>query len=489
MQPYKQSNRFWLILHLTLVFLFCTKTREADHGKTAAKVGSKLITTKDMMYRAELTPLPPRINTPEAVLNNLIAEKLLVFEAGDTSSLSVNPNFQAHIRGIKEQAMRDALYNAVIEENVQLNEQEVRTAAHTSVREYTVSFYNVYDRETTEAIFEEVEENPDAICDIYEDISGSHEVSHKTITWDETGDPRLFRSLYVNRAEAGDVLAPIRISPSQSLIMRVEDYKIKPVLGPEEQQIRRMDVRKEFHRLESMVAWKAYTSTFTDGKEIRFERDAFGRIIDMLMPAHTSDAGLIKREQLDQATETVFNERAAELDAMLDNPFFTFDGRVWTVGDFKAEIASHPLMYSKKEITPEEFPNRFKEAVANLLLDHMLTEEAYDRSYDELPEVRREAETWHDALLSKYQLKKVLRARREAQPSDLPPGVHNMKILETYMAELRDKYDNEIQVFPQQLDSVKLTGIPFMGYRLRAPYPIAVPTFPLLTTADTLIFK
>ncbi|NQT27315.1 hypothetical protein HQ585_18320 [candidate division KSB1 bacterium] len=489
MRNFKHPSGFVVILNLILISLFCVKTPESDKGQLVAKVGSKAITTKDILYRAELTPLPPNVNTVQSVLNNLIAEKLMVFEAEDTSSILANSNFQAHIRGIKEQAMRDELYNKTIEKNVQLDEDELQTAFHTSQREYTVSFYNVTAKASTEAIFDAVEENPDAIQEIYNEISQSQDESLKKIKWDETEDPRLFRSLYVNRAEAGEVLAPIRINRSQTLIMRVEDYTTYPMFGGEQEQIRFIDVKNEFYKLESMVQWKQYTSTLMHGKELRFDRDSFTRMIDMLLPIHTSDTGLIKKEQLDQAAETAFSERAAEMDAISDNPLFTFNDEIWTIGDFKNAIASHPLVYKQKEIPAEQFPALFKEAVADLILDHMLNEEAYKRSYDKSSEVKAKAEVWHDAILAKYQLNKTLAARRAANPSDLPAGRHNAKILETYIVELRDKYADQIQIYPKYLESVKLTHVPLLGFRQNVPYPIAVPSFPFFSTADNLIFE
>ena len=453
-----------------------------------AKVGSKVITTRYLTSRAELTPLPPRVDHVNSVLNNLIAEKLMVLEAADTSSLLSSPNFQAHIRGIKEQAMREALYNKIIEKNVKLDENEIQTAYQTSIREYKLSFYNITDREKTEEIFKAVEDDPEARHQIYEELSQSQRASHKQVKWNETDDPRLFRSLFVNQAEAGDVLMPIRINRNQALIARVEAYSLQPLFSPEDQQIRLVDIRNEYHRFESMVQWKAYTSKLTQGKQIQFEPDAFDRVIAMLTPMYASDTGLIKKEQLDQTAEAVFNDRSAELDAVADNPFFKFDDQVWTIGDFKQAVASHPLMYGQKEIPQEHFPNLFKEAVANLVLDQMLNEEAYKKGYDRLPEVREQSEWWHDAILSQYQLKKTLAARRKTNPSDLPAGLHNAQLLDSLVVELSDKYADQVEIYPEYLDSIRLTRIPLMAYKKNVPYPIAVPSFPYFSTVDTLIF-
>ena len=62
-----------------------------------ARVGSSTITVEDFRYRAGLTVRPGSIKTVNAVLNNLIAEKLLSMEAGDTCALAMSAGFKAHI--------------------------------------------------------------------------------------------------------------------------------------------------------------------------------------------------------------------------------------------------------------------------------------------------------------------------------------------------------------------------------------------------------
>jgi hypothetical protein len=86
-------------------------TDELPSGKMLAKIGSKEITVEDFLYRSEFTVRPARIKNKNITLNNLISEKILAIEAEHrNTNLFKNPVFLGNIKGIKEQLMREKLY-------------------------------------------------------------------------------------------------------------------------------------------------------------------------------------------------------------------------------------------------------------------------------------------------------------------------------------------------------------------------------------------
>ncbi|MFO7889521.1 MAG: hypothetical protein R6V04_04205 [bacterium] len=129
MKPFKVYYINKIIVCMTALFILtCSKKAGQDSGeKILAKIDDKIITVDQFIDRVELTPHPVISAENEkqrkaVLLNNLIIEKMLALEAEDSSPLRNNKNFQAYLKGIQEQAMREHLfyqeaYNQVKTEN------------------------------------------------------------------------------------------------------------------------------------------------------------------------------------------------------------------------------------------------------------------------------------------------------------------------------------------------------------------------------------
>jgi len=105
-----------LLSFSALLILTCGKRKSQDSGEEIlAKIDDKIITIDQFIDRVELTPHPavPAENEEQrktVLLNNLIIEKMLALEADNNSPLMHNKIFQAYMKGIKEQAMREQLF-------------------------------------------------------------------------------------------------------------------------------------------------------------------------------------------------------------------------------------------------------------------------------------------------------------------------------------------------------------------------------------------
>ena len=80
-----------------------------------ARVGDRDITVREFKHRSEFTirpkyPSKRGVELNRILLDNLIAEKILALEAGDTCALLRNKMFNAYIRGVQEQSMREELF-------------------------------------------------------------------------------------------------------------------------------------------------------------------------------------------------------------------------------------------------------------------------------------------------------------------------------------------------------------------------------------------
>jgi hypothetical protein len=163
------SLLFWGIV-LLVPISGCSKKAKTPDAPIIATVGSKVITFDDVRFRANMTVRHPRIQTPNAALNNLIAEKLFVLEDGENSAYLREEGVQAYIKGIREQAMREALYNELAVKPVKIDTTEMSTALRLSQRSYDVEFFTINNPDINARVEKRLDNDPGARSAIFDEL-------------------------------------------------------------------------------------------------------------------------------------------------------------------------------------------------------------------------------------------------------------------------------------------------------------------------------
>ena len=168
-----------------------------------------------------------------------------------------------------------------------------------------------------------------------------------------------------------------------------------------------------------------------------------------------------------------------------DRPFFAFDGKTWTVADFMKIYASHPLVFRKSKFSDSEFPEEFKLAVADLMRDQIVNQEAYDKGIDKSPSVQADTYMWQDALIAGYHQYTYLQTKTTDAPSGKVSAANIDRILDDYLNAYSDslflKYSERIRINIPVLENIKLTRIDMVALNQNVPYLETVPPFPVLT--------
>jgi hypothetical protein len=179
----------------------------------------------------------------------------------------------------------------------------------------------------------------------------------------------------------------------------------------------------------------------------------------------------------------VLDDLQTEFENILDDPLLDFDGQQWTVRRFEKEIKKHPLVFRNRKMPKSEFANEFKLAIADLIRDTYITEDAYNKGFDEDPRVIRNGEMWKDNIIALYQKRKIL--------SDIPgdkikPATIVNKHLNPVIDELRNKYQDQIKINTDAFEKINLTAVDMFVIQKNMPFPVLVPQFPVLTTHNKL---
>ncbi|MBD3375264.1 hypothetical protein GF406_09530 [candidate division KSB1 bacterium] len=121
-----------------------------------------------------------------------------------------------------------------------------------------------------------------------------------------------------------------------------------------------------------------------------------------------------------------------------------------------------------------------------MIRDKYLTQEAYDRGYDHIPQIQHNARMWQDNLVAMYQRNQYLKSNGMMDEFNQNPVKVIDKMLNDYIDQLQHKYSEQVEIDTELFEDIKLMQIDMFAFKKSAPYPIVSPSFPILTTDHTL---
>jgi len=167
----------------------------------------------------------------------------------------------------------------------------------------------------------------------------------------------------------------------------------------------------------------------------------------------------------------------------MDQPLFSLNNEMWTVRMLQRELKIHPLVFRKQKMAKTEFAKQLKLAIVDMIRDKYITEDAYNKGYDQVPSVRRNYNMWRDNLLALYQREQFLKNVDKENKGQM---AIIEDILTPYSMELYNKYTDNISINTDALEKTELTSIDMFVIQKNVPYPVLVPSFPQVTTHNKL---
>ncbi|MFH1198170.1 MAG: hypothetical protein V1720_20880 [bacterium] len=472
----------WLTALFVLISMHVTTKAQAISDEIIlAKVGSKEITLKEFKIRSELTVRPNNFKDKYITLNNLISEKILAIESEKKNDPASHTAFQNKLKGIREQMMRDKLFNSEAFNKVVLDSNEIRSVYRNSLREYELEFYTINDDSLRRKIDETIKSAPELTNDIFNELQNivGNKPIHKTKYLDPD-DQILTEALFTTLLDTGAVIGPLRISNGDYILMRVNSWTDSPVIGYVDQHERWNKVEEKMHQHKVGKLWRQYISNLMRGHKIDFNTESFRILSDIAFEYYS------KNTQTDSLYNQLNDNPSFEPDIDLNAPFFTIDNKTWTVAEFKNEINVHPLVFRTKDLNRKNFDDHFKYAIADMIRDYYLTQEAYKNSFDKSGDVDKTVNMWSDSFWAADEQIDVVGSAIESGIVNENDNSGKLKYWESYLSELQKKYADSISVNGDALKKINLTSIDMLAVRPGVPYPVAVPKFPVLISSDKL---
>jgi hypothetical protein len=471
--------------------------KKEKKGDILAIVGDRVITADEFIRRAEYTIRPSycRLNSnidKKIMLNSIIAEKLYAFEAGENNPLSRRPAFRAFIRGIQEQIMRQQLYEEIIKGKTGPDTSEFNERYRLAGREYHLAYFTS-DRKGAQIVTMQ-KNNPSAagyFDELYRHSGGLGSPPERSVSWNSQELPAVHQALFSRPLKKGQVVGPIRTGSDKFLIVQIIGWIDRPAVSDEAVRQRSQEVTEEIEQEKGQALWNDYIYKIMKNKRLDFRKAPFEKMVDLFRPMYMASGENWRLSALNLAQNTD-NPKTLTLDSIFagiqeggfrDQPFFDFDGKTWTVADFIRLHASHPLVFRKGKMSPNEFPEQFKYAIADMVRDGIVNQKAYEKGLEKSSVVVAYTNMWRDALTADFQRYAYLKSKGADADSVLYFMLHIEKYLNAYTDSLFIKYSSQIRINIPIYEKIKLTRIDMIALNRDVSYPKAVPDFPLLTNS------
>jgi hypothetical protein len=250
-----------------------------------------------------------------------------------------------------------------------------------------------------------------------------------------------------------------------------------------DQQERWNEVQQIEHRILASKMWQSYHAGIMHGKKIEFNKKTFIILAHWVKEKYISEQSK-NNPSVNRISEIPFKASGMDLSA----PFFTFENKVWTVGDFRNELMSRPFLFRTTNLDSTNFNAQFKLAVVDIMKDHCLTREAYKKSLDKEENVTRTVEIWEDAFVANDQQKNVIEDAMKKGRIIVNDAPEILKYWESYVNDLQKKYKSLVKVNVNAFRSIPLTKINMVAIKPSMPYPNIVPNFPTFVSSKTIDF-
>ena len=474
------------------IFLFSCAKQDLEYSKipedvVLARIGPEVITIQDFIRRSEYTIRPKYCRQDnyihkKVILNSLIGEKLTSIEQEKQNIENSDENLDTYFKGRREQAMRQMFYAKEFHSKVAVPEKEVKKAFKVAGRKVKVQFLNLPDKDLVNKI-KNLDSKEVPLDSIYNVLWGGN-APVREITWFDRENDYIHNALFDENIEKGNMLGPYETEDNTFILMKVLGWTDEIKITESERELLWRDTNE---RLVEKKAKKNYLSWVKDlmkNKQMNLNPDIFYEYAEAAAD-YFFKMDSIKKDMLNQVlwddhefdTHT-FN---SDKDVNEDDVILDYDGTTWTVGELNKQLSSHPLVFRKRKMKRSQFPQQLRLAIADLIRDIEITKQCYVQGYDKHWSVGLNEGMWRSSSSSKRYLSAIRSINKQINDQDQWLRLMNPKI-----DSLQNVYSDQIEINMEAFEKIELTSTDMMVIQRGVPYPILVPSFPVITSDNKL---
>ena len=483
---------------LMMNMLSCSKVEKLQEPeiKPLVRIGDISISKDEFIRRAEYTIRPVyakgNLNIhKKIILNSLIAEKLMAMEVDEDSLIQINKNLKNYITGRKNQAIRQMHYYNIGTKKAKVDPSQINEIFKKAGRKYQLIFLNMPNVKMANEFLTFIQNENMSFANGVKEITGDDNLPIKEINYNNAEISEIHEILYNSEIDKSRIYGPIKTMAGSVILFQVMTWIDTKVITDEQVKLRYNDVTEKVTRFEADKIYSKYVGDIMAGKRMDFNRDTFVRLAKLYGKLY-SITNKINKELMNKemwgkdANLKEIDTLQQGFDDLKNSVLLSLDGEDWTVEMFQQELNTHPLVFRKNDITGSEFPAQFRLAIADLIRDKFITEDAYQKGYDKLSSVQNYTDMWKDNVVSQYYRDKFLYEQKFDGnfSTDYLKAIHQK--LNPLVDSLQQKYSDQIYIDTEMFNQITLTKIDLYAMQNNVPYPIVVPNFPVLTDDNKL---
>lgn len=467
------------------------KKSAVKNEKILAIAAGRKITVDEFIRRAEYTIRPDYCSQDnyihkKIVLNSLIAEKLFSAEAGRENRLERNENFQDYLKGRREQAMRQLFYTSDFYYKVKLKKQETLNKYNLSRRKYRIAYYTIKDEFVLKDVEKKFQQGKD-FNEIFFENGGIGDIPAREVSMKDGEHEVIIDALFTAPLKKGEVFGPLEIEENYNIFIKILGLRETVLITENQKEQRLKDIKELLRKFKANKEYYNFVGNVMKNKKMEFNPDIFYKLAELVVPYYMKS---------DKQKEEAFNRKfwnkkgdnsltannEPDINKIADQPLFRIDGTDWSVKRVMDELNVHPLVFRKRRMKHSEFPEQFKLALVDMIRDRYITKEAYKRGYDKSTSIKQYENMWKDNLKALFYKNNYLKSLNLQQNNYKDIKKIIKKELNPLFNKLQEKYNDSIKIDTDAFEKIKLTHIDMFVIQRNVPFPIAVPSFPLLTT-------
>ena len=480
--------RFTHYLFILFITLSCTDTPPVPEDTILARVGGKIITIQDFIRRSEYTIRPNYCRRDnyihkKIILNSLIAEKLTSLEFEKQNSGFKSSDLEQYFNGRREQAMRQLLYFEEYFSKVNISSDAVQKNLKMASRRVNIQFLNLPDTSIVRKV-QELDYQGIPFDSIHSAIWGG-KAPTKEIGWFDREQDYLHDAIFEEKTRKGDLLGPFHTDEDTYIIIKINGWiKSVPITDSEQTQLWK-DIKEKMTESKAKKEYLAWVQDLMSNKKINFNSNIFYSYAE-----HAADYFF----KMDSAKEEMFNQVLWD-DPEVDNKSFSYKenklngneiifeyaGTPWSIEKLNQQLLSHPYVFRKRKMNKNEFPEQLRYAIADLLRDVEITRQCYYKGFDSRWNVKVYEEMWKDVYKSKTYLASIRKDNKQIKNQE-----NWIEFMNPRIDSLQNLYSDQIEINMNAFEKIRLTQTDMMVIQRGVPYPIMVPSFPVLTSDNKL---
>jgi len=474
------------------IFLFSCSKYDLEQYKIPeeiilARVGSEVITIQDFIRRSEYTIRPGYCRQDnyihkKIILNSLIGEKLTAIEQEKENVEVSDDNLDSYLKGRKEQAMRQLFYATEFHSKVAVPEKEMKGAFRIAGRKVKVQFLNLPDNDMVNKI-KELDSQEVPIDSIYNILWGG-KAPIKEVSWFDRDNEYIHDAIFNEKIVKGEMLGPFETEDNTFILMKVLGWTDEIKITESERELLWSDVRERVVEKKAKKNYLSWVKDLMQNKEMNLNPDIFYEYAEKAAD-YFFKMDSVKKNMLNQVLwddqEFESNTFILEKDVNENAVVLEYDGIPWTVKELNRQLRSHPLVFRKRKMKRSEFPQQLRLAIADLIRDTEITKHCYGEGYDKHWSVDLNADMWRSSSSSKKYLSSIRLKNKQISSQD-----QWLEFMNPKMDSLQNVYSDQIEINIDAFEKIKLTSTDMMVIQRGVPYPILVPSFPILTSDNKL---